>query len=276
MRRRAVFVDVDGTLVGHDGVAPDSAVDAIRAARAAGHLVFVCTGRSRAEMWPDLLDIGFDGVVGASGAFAEVGGEIIVHRGIPDADLRRALDHFAALGTEVLLQADRSISTSAALRERLQDLFAAMTTDTAAFERGSFGFINRIRVGLPEDEPIMKVVYIGCPTPIEELRATLGGAFDIVPSSVVAFGPGSGEVTAAGIDKAAGLDAVVAHLGLAHADTIALGDSHNDLEMLRHAAVGIAMGNAVDEVKAVADEVTGTVAEGGLRAAFLRHGLIEA
>lgn len=274
MRRRAVFVDVDGTLVGHDGVVPDSAVDAVRAARAAGHRVFVCTGRSRAELWPDLLDIGFDGVVGASGAFVEVGGEVIVHRGIPDADLRRALDHFASLGTEVLLQADRSISTSAALKQRLQRVIADVATDADAFDRGSFGFVNRIRVGGPDGEPIMKIVYVGCLVPLAELHATFGGVFDIVPSSVAAFGPGSGEVTAAGIDKAAGLDAVVAHLGLAHADTIAIGDSHNDLEMLRHAAVGIAMGNAVDEVKAVADEVTGTVAEHGLRAAFVRHGLI--
>ena len=76
--------------------------------------------------------------------------------------------------------------------------------------------------------------------------------------------------------KASGIEQVTEHLGIARRDTLAIGDSDNDLEMLRHAGVGIAMGNAPDAVKAIADEVTGRVDEDGLHAAFVRHGLIGA
>ena len=72
MIRRAVFLDVDGTLVDYSGRIPASARHAVRAARANGHLVFLCTGRSRSELWPDVTDIGFDGLVGGAGAYVEV------------------------------------------------------------------------------------------------------------------------------------------------------------------------------------------------------------
>ena len=74
MIRRAVFLDVDGTLVDYSGRIPASARHAVRAARANGHLVFLCTGRSRSELWPAVTDIGFDGLVGGAGAYVEVGG----------------------------------------------------------------------------------------------------------------------------------------------------------------------------------------------------------
>ena len=278
MRRRAVFLDVDGTLVGAGGRVPAGAVDAVRAARANGHLVFVCTGRSRAELWPDLVEIGFDGLVGASGAFAEVGGQAVAHHGIPDADLQDALAWFEGLGTPVMQQTDSVILAPAAVRDRLRAAVdAEFDLTPEEFARGAFGFLDRVRVDSDRTGlTVTKLVYLGCPLPIDKVRARFAGVFDVVPSSIEAFGPGCGEVTVAGLDKAAGLDAVVAHLGLDHADTIAIGDSWNDLEMLRHAAVGIAMGNAAPEVKAVADEVTAHVDEDGLRLAFVRHGLIEA
>jgi len=64
---KIVFLDVDGTLVDYENHLPDSAVIAIRAARANGHRVYICTGRSRAEVYPELWDIGFDGMIGGNG-----------------------------------------------------------------------------------------------------------------------------------------------------------------------------------------------------------------
>jgi hydroxymethylpyrimidine pyrophosphatase-like HAD family hydrolase len=55
------------------------------------------------------------------------------------------------------------------------------------------------------------------------------------------------------------------------AAVMAVGDQSNDLEMLRDVGLGVAMGDAPAEVRAVADEVTGTVAEDGVAAAIERH-----
>ena len=55
---KLIFLDVDGTLVDYHNRIPVSAIKAIRQARKVGHLVYVCTGRSKAEMQPELWEIG--------------------------------------------------------------------------------------------------------------------------------------------------------------------------------------------------------------------------
>ncbi|HYP72635.1 MAG TPA: HAD hydrolase family protein, partial [Microbacterium sp.] len=75
--RRAVFLDVDGTLMKDGHYIPPTAVAAIRAARARGHLLFLSTGRGMAEIQGELADIGFDGAVSNGGAFAALGDEIV-------------------------------------------------------------------------------------------------------------------------------------------------------------------------------------------------------
>ena len=65
---KIVFIDVDGTLVNYDGTLPDSAVEAIRQARKNGHRVYISTGRSRAEVYQEIWDIGLDGMIGGNGS----------------------------------------------------------------------------------------------------------------------------------------------------------------------------------------------------------------
>lgn len=73
-----------------------------------------------------------------------------------------------------------------------------------------------------------------------------------------------------GVSKASALAQVAAELGVEQADVMAIGDGRNDEEMLRWAGLGIAMGQAPDSVKAVADEVTGSLAEDGAAHAMAR------
>jgi len=78
------------------------------------------------------------------------------------------------------------------------------------------------------------------------------------------------EVLQAGVSKWQALQALAAAQGIAPADIMAVGDDRNDLDMLRHAGLGVAMGNAVPAVQAEADAVTGTNAEDGLVQALER------
>lgn len=274
---RLVFLDVDGTLADEFGRVPVSAVAAIHTARARGHQVFLCTGRTLAELWPAVLDIGFDGLVAGAGAFVQVGDEVVARHTLPRAAVRHAAGYFADRGIPAYFQADEAIYASREVQAELRSALFGTTAPPAAGEsrEGPFGFVEELRLDAdPVEADITKVIYLSSTMPIAEVREEFAGRFDVVPSSVRAFGPGSGELQLPGVHKAAGIDALLAHLGRDRADTLALGDSYNDLEMLRHVAVGIAMGDAPASVRAVADEVTGRVAEDGLRAAFLRHGLI--
>ena len=79
------------------------------------------------------------------------------------------------------------------------------------------------------------------------------------------------EFTAKGIDKAKALQSVLLPMGYTPEQMIAFGDAQNDSTMLKFVGTGVAMGNASDEVKALADEVTLTNEEDGIAVALAKH-----
>ena len=79
------------------------------------------------------------------------------------------------------------------------------------------------------------------------------------------------EIMAGNVSKAAGISVLLAHLKLRPADIVAFGDNYNDLEMIEYAGCGVAMGNAVEKIKAVADQVTASNDEEGIYKFFNRH-----
>ena len=90
--RRIIFIDVDGTLVDYENHLPESAVLAIRKARENGHKVYICTGRSKAEVYQTIWDIGLDGMIGGNGSYVEDNGEVILHRLISLEQCKRIVD----------------------------------------------------------------------------------------------------------------------------------------------------------------------------------------
>ena len=278
MNRKAVFLDIDGTLANDRGVVPDSAREAVRRARANGHLMFVCTGRSLAELWDHIMDVGFDGVIAAAGGYVEVAGEVLLHVNVPVPDVLRVVEFFDAHDVQYFLEANSGLYGSPHLKERLHELvFAGVTDDTilAELERGIGPFIDTLIVGAdPARDDINKISFLDSGVGLDEVRERFGVTFTLIPATVPVFGPNSGELSIPGVHKADAIQVVLDHLGIDVADTLGYGDGHNDLEMLQHVAVGVAMGNAVPELLAVADEVTGTADEDGLRASFTAHGLV--
>ena len=80
MQGKIIFLDVDGTLVNYEGQIPESAVKAVRLAREKGNKFYICTGRSRAEVYPEIWEIGLDGMIGGNGSYIEDNGEVIIPR----------------------------------------------------------------------------------------------------------------------------------------------------------------------------------------------------
>ncbi len=81
---------------------------------------------------------------------------------------------------------------------------------------------------------------------------------------VVCGGFNNFEISKAGVTKATGLTALTAHLGTTMEETMAIGDSENDFSMINAAGLGIAMGNASDDIKSIADYITTTNEEDGV------------
>ncbi len=278
MARKAIFLDVDGTLVNDFGAVPDSARRAVRAARANGHLVFLCTGRSLPELWDDITSVGFDGVIAAAGGYVEYEAQVLVHTNVAVADVARAVEFFDAHDVEYFLEANSGLYASAGLPDRLRELlFGGVTDETilAELERGFGPFIEQMIVGQPLGrDDINKISFLSGGATLDEVRAELADAFTVIPATVPMFGPNSGELSIPGIHKAGAIEVLLAHLGIDVADTMAYGDGHNDHEMFEHVAISVAMGNAVPSLKEIADDVTGTADEDGLLTSFTKYGLI--
>ena len=102
---------------------------------------------------------------------------------------------------------------------------------------------------------------------IERLRETISqwSQFEVTSSA-----PNNLEVSRKGVSKASGLAKVAQDLGIERDEIVAVGDSLNDLEMLKFAGLGVAMGNSEAAVKEAADEITATNEEDGVAKAIQR------
>lgn len=272
--RRAIFVDVDGTLTTHLGQIPDSARAAIGRARAAGHLTFLCTGRSPATFWKDIVSVGWDGVVGAAGGYVEVGGEVIVQRHLSADQVRRVVDYFGAHDVEFMIETNAvTYSTPKAPEEVWTQMLDQIGDEElhAQLMRSAMGFVDQLAI--TDDlvrEDVNKIVFLGHPKlSFEQIRAEFPD-FDLVPASIEGFG---GEMSQRGVHKASGVQAVLDRVGLDRSASVGFGDGYNDLEMLEFVGVGVAMGQAPDAVKAVADMVTARTDEDGLARGLAELGL---
>jgi hydroxymethylpyrimidine pyrophosphatase-like HAD family hydrolase len=265
-----VFLDVDGTLIDHAETLAPSAVAAVRGARRNGHLVFVCTGRAPAEIFPPVSDIGFDGAITAGGGYAELGGELIAEHAMPRQLLRAAIDFFESARIEYILQSYDAVYPSIGLTARLRHLLGDALGDWGLVSGPAHPDLDRI-------PPVAKLTFFGeDPTTFSRVRDALTPDLQVLTGTMPYLGEAGGEVSVHGINKGVAILDVLAALGMGPDDAIAIGDSANDIEMLTVAGVGIAMGNAGDAVKAVADEVTTGVDDDGVWKAFIRHGLLHA
>ena len=102
--KKIIFLDVDGTLVDYENKLPLSAVMAVRKAREKGSRVYICTGRSRAEIPAYLWDIGLDGMIGGNGSYVEDNGRVVMHQTLSYEQTKKAVDWLHEQGLEFYLE----------------------------------------------------------------------------------------------------------------------------------------------------------------------------
>ena len=277
--KKIIFLDVDGTLVDYEGRLPESAVTAVRQAREKGHRVYICTGRSKAEVYPYLWDIGLDGMIGGNGSYVEDKGQVVLHRLITPEQCKRIVDWLHSRGLEFYLESNNGLFASenfetAALpairlySKRKERDNAQKITVRSAFPDMIFGEtlyrddINKVSFVLSSYQD-----YLDAKAAFPDLKAGVWGGKD----EEALFG----DLGVKDLDKAAAIDALLCHLHADIKDTIAFGDAKIDIPMLEYCSYGVAMGNGGADIKAMADEVTDGVEQDGLYKAFERLGLLE-
>jgi len=277
--QKIIFLDVDGTLVDDNGVIPETAKFAVKQARSNGHLVFLCTGRSISILFPEVLEIGFDGIVGAAGGYIELNGEVLFHEVIKKDNLQLVVDYFNKHEIDFFLETNGGLFASKSCKESIRvlidNLFANEQDSQAELRKSMLSFYNSI---IEEEElvrdDINKIGFLGSAVPIESITQQFPTIFSVIPSTVPFFGTNSGEVSIFGIHKASAIEKVIEHLGINKENTYAFGDGSNDIEMLQFVQYGVAMGNAKEEVKKAANDITDRHDEDGIYNSFKKYGLL--
>ena len=259
---RLLATDLDGTLLGPAGTISDRNVAALRAAREAGWYVVLATGRPPFMvdlLAPQLGDVATHGVM-ANGSVVAT---------LPDQTVLRTVRFEIGLAVGVVRQ----------LREIDDDYGFALATDRGFAHETGFAE----RMPAPTPTPPTADVLVAADEATEAIKLMVfhrrHGAHELLgllPTilghdvSVTHMGADCVEVGVAGIDKATGLKFLCDHLGVDAADVVAFGDEYNDHEMLVWAGHGIAMANAPEETRRLADEVTLTNVEDGVAVALER------
>ncbi|HEM5052291.1 TPA: HAD family hydrolase [Streptococcus suis] len=279
--RKIIFLDVDGTLVDYHNRIPESAIRAIRQARENGHLVYVCTGRSRAEMQPELWEIGLDGMIGGNGSYVEHQGQVIMHQLLSAEDSRAIVDWLHERGLEFYLESNNGLFASENFRERARETLRiysmnkGKTAEEVATQEVEDVMHGMIFDGQLYRNDLNKVSFV-----LDSYQNHLDSK-QAFPQLVANTWGGRGESALFGdlgvkdIDKAHAISVLLDHLGASQADTIAFGDAKIDISMLDYCAVGVAMGNGGAEILAMADMITDDVEEDGLYNAFEKLGLLK-
>lgn len=254
---KIIFFDIDGTLIDTTKKAiSEKTVETLVRLREKGIKICIATGRAPASV-PKFEGIDFDAYLTFNGSYCFNEKEAILSTPIPKDDVMKIVANAARINR----------ATSIANKERV--VANGVDDDIVQY----FAFAN-LEVPVSDDfnevlnDEIYQVMMGGTKEEYDEILRDTENAkitswwnrgVDIIPSN-------SG--------KGKGIEAILEYYGIDKSESMAFGDGGNDIEMLQTVGTGVAMGNALDHVKEVADEICGTSAEDGIYHYCLENGLI--
>lgn len=263
-----LFFDIDGTLLSHEKGILESTVQALEQAKAQGHKLFINTGRSLAEVGDSFDRFDFDGFVCAAGSHIIIEGEEVFNQTIDHLDILDIIDVLEELNISFGLEGIEHTYFSSRVYKGYHSKIKQSKENYADKEINGFEpyhymiqpkYVRPVEDYIENPTMINKMlIYPGDVEGSMKLKKRLSDNYHLIIYDTFA------ELINKGIDKATGIDVVIDYYGANLQDTLALGDSLNDLEMIAHAGIGIAMGNAAQEVKQVADLIAPHLHEDGL------------
>jgi len=253
---KAVFFDIDGTLISFNThQIPSSTEMAIQELKAKGIKVFISTGRSINSIH-HIKYLGFDGFITFNGGYCVTQeGDVIFRKAIDSADIDALLKYHhevSPIGFSFMSEHQISINQ---VSPEIQSMYSQLNLEVPVLiDYDSFDSSSVLQTNLFID-------------PVQEVELMP----KIMPNSIATrWSPLFADVNPMGQSKKVGIDIFLNHFGIDISETMAFGDGGNDITMLQHCQIGVAMGNANPEVKEIADYTTSTVDEDGIYLA-LKH-----
>ena len=276
MERKLIFLDIDGTLTEPGkNVPPRSAVRAIRLAREKGHKVVLCSGRNYGMLFP-VMQYGFDGLAASAGGYIEYGGQVVYDCPMTKDQQAKVLDIFKESGIYRTIGGRNHSYTDEGFKEFLAENIQSKANSELL--RWRIQIENELGIHPMSEydgEPIYGMAFMS--RGAERLRKpmqVLQDEFDFCIQDEDACGIVNGELSSKAFDKGKAVERLCDFLGVLKEDTIAFGDSMNDLEMLKAAGIGVCKAGGSPSLQEIADIVCPPVEEDGLYSAFEKLNLI--
>lgn len=269
MEQKLIFLDIDGTLLPPGGTVHPAVEEGIKKARANGHKIFICTGRSHKGLPEELKGVEMDGVIGSAGSDIWIGGKNI-HRASLDVKLiQKACQVLAGMDCIYMLEGYDGVYVSEKGREILLEE-GPRANDNPELARWKEFFRRRknvlnIRDWEPGTVPIPKVTFIlWGKEDVEHLYKALQDDFYIAIFPQIFGNLHNGELISKTDNKGTAIRLTAEYLRADISQTIAFGDSMNDYQMIEAAGYGVVMENGDEKLKAIADQVCESVDEDGV------------
>ena len=255
---KAIFFDIDGTLVSHTKRdIPEGVLTALDELRAKGILLFIASGRHISEFPAlPLHDYPFDGYVTQTGQICYNGAfETIYEQPFTDEDTESLVRMFNEREIPIVLLNDRSLYIN------FVNEYVVRTQ-------------NAINTPIPpidsyHGEKLYGATVFGESATIDRVEERL------TASRATRWNRFAADIVLREAGKENGIRKMLDHYGISRDEIMAFGDADNDLDMISFAGIGVVMGNGTEKMKEIADYVTASVDEGGVVEALRHFGLIE-
>lgn len=259
-----IFFDIDRTIWDYKNYIPDSTREAIKKAQENGHKCFINSGRTRAFIQnKDLLSIGFDGIVSGCGCMIEYNDKVILNHLISTEDMEKTLESIRRNGLKPLLEGPEHLYLENGDFEG--DLYVdKIMKEVSTRVRGindSWGRwqVNKVSCSFRNSDSDR------CFRELSDIYSLM--IHDEHDEKVV-------EMVPKGHSKGSGILEVCKILGTNPSDTMAIGDSVNDKEMLQTAGISIAMGRSDEIIKNISDYTTDHLENDGIMKALKKYDII--
>lgn len=254
---KIIFFDIDGTLLAlSKKQLSEKTKEALRCLRDKNIILCIATGRAPITL-PPLKGAEFDAYLTFNGSYCYTKKEIIYNQAIPRNAVKKVLENAEKLNRPVSIATRERLASNGKDKD-LADYYSLVKLEIEVsenFEEVLKDDVYQIMLGSEEKD--YKKLMEGVEG--AKITAWWDRAVDVIPATT---------------GKGVGVDRILEYFGLSRENALAFGDGSNDIEMLKTAGIGVAMGNATEDVKEIADAVCASVEEDGIYHFCVKHGLI--
>lgn len=256
MKRKLIFFDIDGTLLDHNKKVPNSTKETVKKLKQQGHHIAISTGRAPFMFKKLREELDIDSFVSFNGQLVVYEGMKIYENPFKIETLKNLLQYAHKSNHPLVFMSEEDMKASVESHPYIHDSMGSLKFEHPEYHPEYFQEKNIYQTLLfcKNGEEDLYKHY-------EELR-------------FVRWHPYSTDILPVGGSKAEGIKKLLDQTTFDIEDVVAFGDGLNDIEMIQFANIGVAMGNAVEELKEIADFVTKSVDEDGIKHAADELGLL--